>query len=291
MSLIAVHGALRINTNPLDPNLGVIRTINLAIDDPDNFGASQHWNRIQWRHVMIPSYLVTESAAQATTRVRRTKGIGLQMLWSLEADFFTVNQLADPSAGEMDIQELMNALSIGMTGTNDGVSNYLWFTPNLNWNEPAEQWFLVTPTAGVKLEPRERGTAGLKLELITSRNYKKINWTYYRKGGLFAGAGTVTTTFASPLVTGAGGTRFKRDFIKGDLIYTSANVLIGEILSVQSDTALTLKANAANGAAAGIAYIINQRSAPSFNVPVYTFTEYATASGWGKSSWGDNWGR
>lgn len=289
MTLVAFHGALRVNTNPINPNLGVIRTLNLAIDDPDNFVAEQRWNRIQWRHFQVPSYMVTEAAAAGTTRVRRLKGIGIQMQWILEGDFYTVNANGNPSIGEIDIQNLINDISVGMTGLNDGVSRYLWFCPNLNWNEPAEQWFLVTPAPGCRLDPKERGTSGIKLDLTTSKNYQSITWAYYHRGGRFVGPATISSSTISAVVTGAGLTRFKRDFIKGDEIYSAAGVFLGTVLSVQSDTSLTLTGNAA--ATYSGAYIVSQRSTNSFNIPIYSMTEFVATSGWGLSPWGDNWGQ
>lgn len=59
-----------------------------------------------------------------------------------------------------------------------------------------------------------------------------------------SGAGTITTSTSSVTVTGSG-TSFLTAVTIGQLLYTAADVLIGTVLSIQSNTSLTLVANAA----------------------------------------------
>ena len=65
--------------------------------------------------------------------------------------------------------------------------------------------------------------------------------------------GTITTSNVSATVTGAGGSLFLTEISVGNIIKTAGNVVIGTVLSVTSNTTLTLIANAAS-TNAGIAY-------------------------------------
>jgi hypothetical protein len=68
-----------------------------------------------------------------------------------------------------------------------------------------------------------------------------------------ARTGTITTSNASAIVTGAAGSLFLTEISVGNIIKTAGNVVIGTVLSITSNTSLTLTANAAS-TNAGIAY-------------------------------------
>ncbi|HEV3223548.1 MAG TPA: T9SS type A sorting domain-containing protein [Puia sp.] len=65
--------------------------------------------------------------------------------------------------------------------------------------------------------------------------------------------GTITTSTASAIVTGAGGSLFLTEISVGNIIKTAGNVAIGTVLSITSNTTLTLTANAVS-TNAGMAY-------------------------------------
>lgn len=287
--MLVPHAALRVNTNPYNPNLGVVRTVNLAMDDPDNFGIDSLLSGVNVTHGKQKDFQLTEALSQFSPRVRRFRNFGSRLLVNIEAVcFIGLNAAGDLSTGAQRLVQLLDDIDT-MTGHQDGVSQYLWYSPNYRWHTPAEQWILMVPKTlegPVPTLPHPWGMS-FKLALESERNYKAITWAEYRRGFANAGAGTVTLTIGFPTVVGVG-TAFLTDFIYGDQLYSAAGVLLGTVLSVQSDLAMTLQANA--GANFAGAYRYQQRSAPSYYVPVYTLTEYAAHQGWGLTPWGENWG-
>lgn len=286
MSLLGLHGALRVNTNPLDPNAGIVRTLNFCIDHPDNFGIDQRWSRVSWRHALARDTVVTSAVSPFSPLRQQMKGRGVRMIWSLAADFYEANKSGDPSLSESEIVELMNDLSVGMTGFNDGVSRYLWLTPNYQWITPVEQWIRVVPDVGGGLKPGAKGQSSLEMNLISAQNYKRITWQYYRRGATpYAGVGTVEILAPiPPNITGTG-TAFLSDFIPGDtIIINGAQYRVATITSNTLMTAVSVPFGQPTSP-----YTVWQRSLRSLRVPVYTFEKFANDIGWGISPWGDNW--
>ena len=293
MSLLAFHPALRTNTSPYSPNTGVIRTVNLALDDPDNFGLFTHLSHVDVRHSKIVDQQLMEVVGRYATRERRWRGLGTRMQWAIAGTVF-MGTPGDLSTGEFPLQQLLDDLGVGMTGQQDGTSTYLWFSPNYRWNEPEEQWILVVPKQAPVLDETDGKGWGLKFGFVleTVKNYRAITWVELRRGFTSVGPSNLTLSFGSPLVVGTpgfGGTRFKRDFIYGDDLLNSSGALLGTVLSVQADDAMTLQANAAANYGPS-SYQYRQRSAPSFLVPVYTLTEFEQSRGWGRTPWGQDWG-
>lgn len=77
-----------------------------------------------------------------------------------------------------------------------------------------------------------------------------------------AGTGTITATTASATVTGSS-TLFQTQVAVGDTLRTTGGTAIGVVLSIASDTSLTLTTNAATNVTAGSSYVI--ASPPNLN--------------------------
>jgi hypothetical protein len=297
MTFVAFHGALRINTNPLNPNLGVLDTINLALDHPANVGGLRPFEWIRIVHHLVSDYQLTEQVSDSSTRRRSMKGLGVRLRFNIEVSVFPVNppewygSLKQNTSSAMDekIQNLINTLGIGASGFNDGISQYIWLSPNYQWNTPAEQWIRVVPDGQPSFEqPGKTYSTIFKIALMTAKNYKKINWRYYRRGFQYAGAGSIVITGLGTQVTGTG-TSFLTDFIPGDRIVVPGGDF-GVVASVTSNTFMQL-APGFLGTGSSPTYDVIQASAPTFAVPVYTVVGFGPSSGWGISPWGDNWGQ
>lgn len=293
MSLLAFHAALRTTLNPYNPTdpVSIVRTVNLALDDPDNSGIGSFLSGVQIRHSLIPDYQLVETVGRFSPRNRRLKGNGMRMSWDIEATCFHGDTPADLSTTEAQLRGLLTDLGIGMTGHQDGVSTYLWFTPNYRWGNPKEQWVLVVPKAGagiMETDPKPWGTV-LKLAVETDRNYKSISWVERRRGFRGVGAGTITVVATS--VVGVG-TSFLADFIPGDKLLDAAGNPLGgtpqTVTAVISDTQMVVSPGVFLVYGGG--YQFQQVSAPSFLVPIYTFTEFEASRGWGVTPWGEDWG-
>jgi hypothetical protein len=190
------------------------------------------------------------------------------------------------------IQNLINTLGIGASGFNDGTSQYIWLSPNYQWNTPAEQWIRVVPDGQPSFEqPGKTYSTIFKIALMTAKNYKKINWRYYRRGFQYAGAGTGVSVFGvgNTQVVGVGATTFLSDFINGDRIIINGET--GVVDTVQSNAAMTLLPGFPTVSGPWPTYDVVQASAPTFAVPVYAVVGFGPSSGWGISPWGDNWGQ
>lgn len=277
------HVGLRINTSPTAPGTGVIATYDLAMDSPQNYNAGRMLVMMNCQDRPVAEYLVTEMISSTSTRALNTKGLGSKMAWDLTVEWQvgnppTVGNTYENMLGtqEADGWAISNYLGIGMTGFSDGISTYVWYSPNINWNNPVEQWHRVVPSAGsFKLaDGGKRGwTRRMNVTLTTAKNYLSLGArTYARRGYNYAGTGTISKD-ATTAVTGAGGTLFLRDFIKGDYLLSSAGVRYGRVLSVASNTAMTLDIFD-TGVLAGVAYRAGQRSNSDFAVPIYSFTEF-----------------
>jgi hypothetical protein len=300
MTFVAFHGALRVNTNPLNPGLGVVETINLALDHPANIGGLRPFEWIKIVQNMISDYQLTEQVSQSSTRRRSMKGLGVRMRWNIEFSMFPVKPqewygtLGHLTSSAMDepMQNIINALGVGASGFNDGTSKYLWFSPNYQWTEPEEQWFRVVPDGNPGFsQPGKSYSTIFKLAVMTAKNYKTINWRYYRRGFQFVGPGTGVSVFGvgNTQVSGVGATTFLSDFINGDRIIINGET--GVVDTVQSDTSMTLLPGFPTVSGPWPVYNVVQASCPTWAVPVYTVTGFGPASGWGISPWGDNWGQ
>lgn len=86
-----------------------------------------------------------------------------------------------------------------------------------------------------------------------------------------AGAGTITCTTASPTVTGSG-TSFTTAVTIGQQLYNSSNTYIGTVLTIDSNTQITLVSNAAVGVSAGAYNIVSTgittKSSPLTNAEI-----------------------
>ena len=93
-------------------------------------------------------------------------------------------------------------------------------------------------------------TSATGTNVYSARNADSNSWTYFAgTGGTNYsknkyGNGTITTTTASPVVTGTGTSFFSR-MSEGDRIYDTTNTFIGTIAAINSNTNLTLTANTA----------------------------------------------
>ena len=76
------------------------------------------------------------------------------------------------------------------------------------------------------------------------------------KSASVAGAGTITCTTSSPTVTGSG-TSFTTAVIIGQQLTNSSGTLIGTVLTVDSNTQITLVANAAVAVTGGTYNIVS----------------------------------
>lgn len=81
-----------------------------------------------------------------------------------------------------------------------------------------------------------------------------------------AGTGTIVTSTSSATVTGTS-TAFTTQFLIGNALYSTSDVLIGTIVSIESDTSLTLEANAAVTIASTSAFRYAQQAMPSAGSP------------------------
>lgn len=296
MSLYGFHAALKVTKNPYwhnDPS-ALVRVLNLALDDPDNFEPDSRLSEINIRHSLIEDSQLVETVGRFSTRNRRVRGLGVRMAWDIDIKLRYGNPVNPAMIRSTDLQKLIADLgSYGMTGHQDGVSRYLWFSPNYRWNNPAEQWVLVTPMPGKKLDFTDGKPWGsqLKMQLVTDRNYQEITWLEFQRGneGVLSG-GTLTPFSVGTFTLFNAGGAFLTEFIYGDDVLLADGTYVGTVLSVQSDTQLTLVAGAAVGTLIPEPYLFLQRSAPSFLVPVYTFVEMAPSQGWGLTPWGENWG-
>jgi len=276
------HLALRINKDPANAATDVVATINLALDDPRNYGRGSRFVTLECLEQIVPVFQITEGASSTSTRRRLLKGSGDVLRMSIAAYWQTGNKplIASQQEGEYgsfeeDIDTLANALSAGMSVSNDGNSRYLWVSPNYNWNEPAEQWIRVVPEPnGFKSDYMQSmgvQIRGMQLSVLSADNAKSITRTNYRRGFVYAGTGTLSTTSGSKNVTGSS-SRFKRDYIHLDFVRKPDGTLLGRVDTVTSDTALVLMDNAP--ATYSGAHQVHQRSAQTLSVPVYTLTSY-----------------
>ena len=78
--------------------------------------------------------------------------------------------------------------------------------------------------------------------------------------------GTVTVTNGSPTVTGAG-TSWLTNAVAGDLFTVRRSGVVYTILSVDSDTSITLNANFGQAGSAGLEYVISRSFTPNFRIP------------------------
>lgn len=287
MAQLLPHLGLKTNKDPDTHSTSVVSTYDLAHDSPRNYMVGSRLLALSVIDQPVANYMVTEAVRADSPLGYLSKGKGVRMQWDIEAKVVTGNlpvSTAYTEEGEYgfceaDMLKLCGEIAIGMAGTNDGVSTYLWLSPNYQWNLPGaeEQWIRVVPVAnsarmsydqafGVKVRV-------LRLSVVTAKHYKSITQVNNRRGiAAYAGAGTITCGTGSPAVTGSG-TAFLTDFLHGDFLLDNAGALIGRVDSVASNTALTLRANAASNQA-GAAYRVQQRSHPSYSVPFYTLTGF-----------------
>lgn len=303
------HLALRINTNPLNPNLGVIATVILAQDDPRNRGTGSRFQTLECVEEIVRDSQVTMGTGPDSPSKRLMKGKGKFLQYNITASWYTGNkpplirqQEGEYGSFEEDIDVVADVLSRGMTNFNDGFSRYIWVTPNYNWITPAEQWVRMIEAPGTFATPYSKDAGGkvfvrsMSVVLVSYRNYLDIRRSNFRRGFVYIGAGTVSLTNGSKAVVGVGPTTFLRDFIHLDFLqdttgifpYSPGNTL-GVVDFVTTDAAMQLKANF-TGITGAYAYKVYQRSCQLFSVPIYTFTPFAPDGGWGVSPWGDNWG-
>lgn len=109
-------------------------------------------------------------------------------------------------------------------------------------------------TTARTVNPFRYGVPAFWYDLGDATTLTLLNTTY-------AGIGTATSTLDSAAVVGVT-TQFLVEFTAGDILLTSADVVIGTILSVTDNNNLTLAANAAV-AITGAAFKV-QKSAPRF---------------------------
>src|SRR3984893_13914363 len=91
------------------------------------------------------------------------------------------------------------------------------------------------------------GAMAATIASIATGNWSATAWPNTTR------TGTITTSNASAIVTGAAGSLFLTEISVGNIIKTAGNVVIGTVLSITSNTSLTLTANAAS-TNVGIAY-------------------------------------
>src|ERR1700730_9113291 len=91
------------------------------------------------------------------------------------------------------------------------------------------------------------GKMSATISSIATGNWSATAWPNTTR------TGTITTSTVSTTVTGAGGSLFLTEISVGNIIKTAGNVVIGTVLSITSNTSLTLTANAVS-TNAGIAY-------------------------------------
>src|ERR1700680_161801 len=91
------------------------------------------------------------------------------------------------------------------------------------------------------------GTMAATISSISTGNWSATAWPNTTR------TGTITTSTVSTTVTGAGGSLFLTEISVGNIIKTAGNIAISTVLSITSNTSLTLTANAAS-TNAGIAY-------------------------------------
>src|SRR5580693_5414004 len=72
------------------------------------------------------------------------------------------------------------------------------------------------------------------------------NWSASAWPNTTVRPGTITTSAASPTVTGSAAALFLANISVGNVLYTTTGAVIGTVLSVNSNTSITLTANAAS---------------------------------------------
>lgn len=283
MATSLAHLGIRLNHDPNNPATDVIATYDFSMDNPCNYNPGRQQIKMTCKDGIESYGSITEVVNSTSPRAVVVKGLGNKITWDITVDWElgnppTVGNTYENMLGSTEANgwALCNAWGIGQGTTNDGISVYYWLTTNLNWGNPAEAWVRVVPKAAPRMvEGSLKGWSNmLQMSVATAKTYKDTGArTYARRGFTYAGPGTITKN-ATTAVTGAGGTLFLRDFIKGDYLTSSAGVRYGRVLSVASNTAMTLDIFD-TGALAGVAYKTQQRSNNSFSVPIYAFTVFS----------------
>ena len=281
MSATLPHLGIRINTDPTSPANGIVATYDFGFDSPQNFNPGRQQTKLICKDRPESYGLITETVSPTAPRSLASKGLGQKMVWDIYVEWEIGNPPSTNNTFEKMIGSteangwaIVQAFGIGQSVSADGISKYFWLTPNLNWGNPAEQWVRVSPKASpVMVEGSVKGfTTALQMTVETAETYSTVGArTYARRGFVYAGAGTITKN-ATTAVTGSG-TAFLTDFIKGDYLESSAGVRYGRVLSVQTNTAMTLDLYD-TGTLSGVAYQVHQRSYSNLLVPIYSFTEF-----------------
>ena len=285
MAQLLPHLALKTNKDPTTHSTGVVSTYDLALDSPRNYQEGSKLVSLQVLDSPVGLFNVMPAVRNDSPDGLLSKGKGQAMQWDIEVKCITGNapglgQTAENELSfvEADMLNLQGELSIGMATTNDGVSTYLWLSPNYQWNHPSapEQWIRVVPLGPLKLAyDTAFGVSIRKMTLAvrTAKSYKSITQVNMRRGAaVYAGAGTLTSTLGSPAVVGVG-TAFRTDFMYDDYLLDNSGALIGRVSAVTDDTHLTLRANGLVAVTGG-AYRVQQRSDSMLSVPYYTLTGF-----------------
>lgn len=290
MANVVPHLGMRFTSSADDPETGIIATYDLAMDSPANYQAQGgRLSKVDFIAQPVPEALLTETVRTDSPAGKITKGKGLLLKIDLTVSWKTgkAPDVADTSEGEVGTVEadgwaIAGYLAKGMSGQTDGYSVYCWISTNYQWMNPdaPEQWLRVVPdirTYKQGFGSEKRQTWGFSVSLLSFKNYVSITPRNWRRGFVYAGAGTLTATNGSDAVTGQAGSEFLSEFMHGDRVYQADGVtLIGIVESVEADDALTLRENYTGTTYTTSAYVTHQRSNSDWSVPVYTFEEFST---------------
>lgn len=274
---IGFRAAIRINTDPNDVTVGVLKTLVLFHDSVLNRGILPVMKNANWAHTKITNIDFVQMQSAITTLKAATRGKGVGFRWDGNVEIYP--ERSSRATGEItdaDMHYLMDSIGHGSSSfAGDGFSRYLWFCPNFGMHaisgKGPEQWIQVMPEGVPTYGPgTELHTTVLKIALVTDRAYQAMTPVYKRWGYIYAGPGTITTT-GTTSVTGSG-TTFKTDFTEGDRIYPNTTGDENVITAIADDTHLTTAA--VNPSTAVAPYIVKQVSTPSISFPIYSITPF-----------------